>query len=130
MKKYKAILVVLIIVIIGLIGLFIYNNYSKPWKEAEENINKYMIKQGVSKDDISEITKEKSKLENYNGILYKVIYKDDSEHEYQYFYSDEIYALDKINKVVLKIYNLNDNKRLEREDLKKVKYPPIYLNKL
>ena len=130
MKKYKAILVALIIAIIGLIGLFIYNNYSKPWKEAEENINKYMIKQGVSKDDISEITKEKSKLESYNGILYKVIYKDDSEHEYQYFYSDEIYALDKTNKVVLKIYNLNDNKRLEREDLKKVKYPPIYLNKL
>lgn len=130
MKKYKAILLALIIVIIGLIGLFIYNNYSKPWKEAEENINKYMIKQGVSKDDISEITKEKSKLESYNGILYKVIYKDDSDHEYQYFYSDEIYALDKINKVVLKIYNLNDKKRLEREDLKKVKYPPTYLNKL
>lgn len=130
MKKYKAILLALIIVIIGFTGLFIYNNYSKPWKEAEENINKYMVKQGVSKGDISEITKEKSKLESYNGILYKVIYKEDSEHEYQYFYSDEIYALDKTNKVVLKIYNLNDNKRLEREDLKKVKYPPIYLNKL
>ncbi|CEK33983.1 Protein of unknown function (DUF3139) [[Clostridium] sordellii] len=129
MKKYKAILLALIIVIIGLIGLFIYNNYSKPWKEAEENINKYMVKQGVSKDDISKITKEKAKLESYNGILYKVIYKDDSEHEYKYFYSDEIYALNKEYKVVLRIYNLNDNKRLEREDFKKVKYPPTYLNK-
>lgn len=129
MKKHKAILLALIIVIIGLTGLFIYNNYSKPWKEAEENINKYMVKQGVSKDDISKITKEKAKLESYNGILYKVIYKDDSEHEYKYFYSDEIYALNKEYKVVLRIYNLNDNKRLEREDFKKVKYPPTYLNK-
>ncbi|CEQ20519.1 DUF3139 domain-containing protein [Paraclostridium sordellii] len=129
MKKYKAILLALIIVIIGLTGLFIYNNYSKPWKEAEENINKYMIKQGVSKDDISKITKEKAKLESYNGILYKVIYKDDSEHEYKYFYSDEIYALNKEYSVVLRIYNLNDNKRLEREDFKKVKYPQTYLNK-
>ncbi|RGX01135.1 DUF3139 domain-containing protein [Paraclostridium sordellii] len=129
MKKYKAILLALIIVIIGLTGLFIYNNYSKPWKEAEENINKYMVKQGVSKDDISKITKEKAKLESYNGILYKVIYKDDSEHEYKYFYSDEIYSLNKEYKVVLRIYNLNDNKRLEREDFKKVKYPPTYLNK-
>ncbi|CEN87145.1 DUF3139 domain-containing protein [Paraclostridium sordellii] len=129
MKKYKAILLALIIVIIGLTGLFIYNNYSKPWKEAEENINKYMVKQGVSKDGISKITKEKAKLESYNGILYKVIYKDDSEHEYKYFYSDEIYALNKEYKVVLRIYNLNDNKRLEREDFKKVKYPPTYLNK-
>ncbi|CEK30106.1 Protein of unknown function (DUF3139) [[Clostridium] sordellii] len=129
MKKYKAILLALIIVIIGLTGLFIYNNYSKPWKEAEENINKYMVKQGVSKDDISKITKEKAKLESYNGILYKVIYKDDSEHEYKYFYSDEIYALNKEYSVVLRIYNLNDNKRLEREDFKKVKYPPTYLNK-
>lgn len=129
MKKYKAILLALIIVIIGLTGLFIYNNYSKPWREAEENINKYMVKQGVSKDDISKITKEKAKLESYNGILYKVIYKDDSEHEYKYFYSDEIYALNKEYKVVLRIYNLNDNKRLEREDFKKVKYPPTYLNK-
>ncbi|CEO20437.1 DUF3139 domain-containing protein [Paraclostridium sordellii] len=129
MKKYKAILVAVIIVIIGLTGLFIYNNYSKPWKEAEENINKYMVKQGVSKDDISKITKEKAKLESYNGILYKIIYKDDLEHEYKYFYSDEIYALNKEYKVVLRIYNLNDNKRLEREDFKKVKYPPTYLNK-
>lgn len=129
MKKYKAILLALIIVIIGLTGLFIYNNYSKPWKEAEENINKYMVKQGVSKDDISKITKEKAKLESYNGILYKVIYKDDSQHEYKYFYSDEIYALNKEYSVVLRIYNLNDNKRLEREDFKKVKYPPTYLNK-
>ena len=129
MKKYKAILLALIIVIIGLTGLFIYNNYSKPWKEAEENINKYMVKQGVSKDDISEITKEKAKLESYNGILYKVIYQDDLEHEYKYFYSDEIYALNKEYSVVLRIYNLNDNKRLEREDFKKVKYPPTYLNK-
>lgn len=129
MKKHKAILLALIIVIIGLTGLFIYNNYSKPWKEAEENINKYMVKQGVSKDDISKITKEKAKLESYNGILYKVIYKDDSDHEYKYFYSDEIYALNKEYSVVLRIYNLNDNKRLEREDFKKVKYPPTYLNK-
>ncbi|MDU6481713.1 DUF3139 domain-containing protein [Paeniclostridium sordellii] len=129
MKKHKAILLALIIVIIGLTGLFIYNNYSKPWKEAEENINKYMVKQGISKDDISEITKEKAKLESYDGILYKVIYKDDSDHEYKYFYSDEIYALNKEYKVVLRIYNLNDNKRLEREDFKKVKYPPTYLNK-
>lgn len=129
MKKYKAILLALIIVIIGLTGLFIYNNYSKPWKEAEENINKYMVKQGVSKDDISKITKEKAKLESYNGILYKVIYKDDSEHEYKYFYSDEIYALNKEYSVVLRIYNLNDNKRLEREDFKNIKYPPTYLNK-
>lgn len=129
MKKHKAILLALIIVIIGLTGLFIYNNYSKPWKEAEENINKYMVKQGISKDDISEITKEKAKLESYNGILYKVIYKDDSDHEYKYFYSDEIYSLNKEYSVVLRIYNLNDNKRLEREDFKKVKYPPTYLNK-
>lgn len=130
MKKYKAILVALIIVITGLTGLFIYNNYSKPWKEAEKNINKYMVKQGVSKDDISEIAKEKAKLKSYNGILYKVIYKDDPQYEYQYFYSDDIYALDKINKVVLQIYDLsNGNKRLEGKELKNVKYLPTYLNK-
>lgn len=130
MKKYKAILVALIIVITGLTGLFICNNYSNTWKEAEKNINKYMVKQGVSKDDISEITKEKAKLKSYNGILYKVIYKDDPQYEYQYFYSDDIYALDKINKVVLQIYDLsNGNKRLEGKGLKNVKFLPTYLNK-
>lgn len=130
MKKYKAILLALIIVIIGLTGLFIYNNYSNTWKEAEENINRYMVKQGVSKDDISEITKEKAKLKSYNGILYKVIYKDDPQYEYQYFYSDDIYALYKINKIVLQIYDLsNGNKCLEGKELKNVKYLPIYLNK-
>lgn len=130
MKKYKAILLALIIVIIGLTGLFIYNNYSNTWKEAEENINRYMVKQGVSKDDISKITKEKAKLESYNGILYKVIYKDDPQYEYQYFYSDDIYALYKINKIVLQIYDLsNGNKCLEGKELKNVKYLPIYLNK-
>ncbi len=130
MKKYKAILVALIIVITGLTGLFICNNYSNTWKEAEKNINRYMVKQGVSKDDISEITKEKAKLKSYNGILYKVSYEDDPQYEYQYFYSDDIYALDKINKVVLQIYDLsNGNKRLEGKELKNVKYLPIYLNK-
>lgn len=65
----------------------------------------------------------------YKGIIYKVSYKDDPQYEYEYFYSDDIYAL-YINKVILQIYDLsNDNKRLEGDDLKNVKYPPIYLDK-
>jgi hypothetical protein len=130
MKKYKVILLALIIVIIGLIGFFVYDNYFKPWNESEENINKYMVEQGILKNDISKITKEKSKLASYDGILYKVTYKDDPQYEYQYFYSDDIYALDKMDKVVIQIYDLNDgNKRVRGDELKKVKYPPLYLDK-
>ncbi|WP_042274373.1 DUF3139 domain-containing protein [[Clostridium] dakarense] len=126
MKKYLAILLVLII---GFTGFFVYDNYFKPWNEAEERINKYMVEQGVSKDDISKITKEKAKIASYDGILYKVSYKDDPQYEYQYLYSDDIHAL-YINKVMLQIYDLSDGHELiDREELKNVKYPPIYLDK-
>lgn len=77
MRKYRIILVVLIIGIVGIAGSVVYNNYFKPWKEAEIYINKYMVKQGTSEDDIKSITKEKAKKASYNGILYRVNYKDD-----------------------------------------------------
>lgn len=126
MKKYLAILLTLII---GITGFFVYDNYFKPWKEAEERINKYMVEQGISKDDISKITKEKAKKTSYKGIIYKVSYKNDPQYEYEYLYSDDIYAL-YINKVKLQIYDLsNGNKHLEGEELKNIKYPPIYLDK-
>lgn len=128
MKKYKVILLVLII---GFTGFFVYDNFFRPykWEKAEENINKYMVKQGISKGDISKITKEKSKKATYNGILYTVSYKGDPQYEYQYFYSDDYYAL-YINHVLLQIYDLSEgNKCLEGEGLKNVKYPPIGLDK-
>ncbi|MCI9976063.1 DUF3139 domain-containing protein [Clostridioides difficile] len=132
MRKYRIILVVLIIGIVGIVGIagsVVYNNYFKPWKEAEIYINKYMVKQGISEDDIKSITKEKAKKASYNGILYRVNYKDDSQYEYQYFYSDDYYAL-YVNKVMLQIYNVENNKLLKsNEELKSVKYPPIYLKK-
>ncbi|KPI47581.1 DUF3139 domain-containing protein [Clostridioides sp. GD02377] len=129
MRKYRIILVVLIIGIVGIAGSVVYNNYFRPWKEAEIYINKYMVKQGILEDDIKSITKEKAKKASYNGILYRVNYKDDSQYEYQYFYSDDYYAL-YVNKVMLQIYNVENNKLLKsNEELKSVKYPPIYLKK-
>lgn len=129
MKKYKVILLILTIGFVLFTGFIIYENNFKPWKEAEEYINKYMVEQGITKDDISKITKEKAKKLSYNGIIYRVSYKDDPQYEYQYFYSDDIYALHKIDKVILQIYDLNnENKPLERVELKKVKYPPTYLS--
>ncbi|MGL5754699.1 MAG: DUF3139 domain-containing protein [Paraclostridium sp.] len=129
MKKYKAILLASIMIIIGISVFFIYDNYFKPWNEAEKYINKYMAEQGISKDNISKITKEKAKKATYDGILYKVSYKDDPQYEYQYFYSDDYYAL-YINKVLFQIYDLNDGHELtDVKELKSVKYPPIYLDK-
>ena len=126
MKKYKVILLVLII---GFAGFFVYDNYFKPWNKAEECINKYMVKQGISKDNISKITKEKAKKATYNGILYTVSYKEDPQYEYQYFYSDDYYAL-YINHVLLQIYDLSDGHELtDVKELKNLKHPPIYLEK-
>ncbi len=129
MKKYKSILLILIIVCSVLTGFFVYDNYFKSWKEAEKYIDKYMVEQGVSKDDISKITKEKAKRATYYGILYKVYYKDEPEYEYQYFYSDDYYA-QRVNHVLLQIYDSNDNKELKGyKELENLKYPPIYLEK-
>ncbi|MCC0634828.1 MULTISPECIES: DUF3139 domain-containing protein [unclassified Clostridioides] len=128
MKKYKVILGVLIISIISVTGFVVYKNYIKPWKEAEIYINKYMVKQDISKDNIKSITREKAKKASYKGILYRVYYKDDPQYEYQYFYSDDYYAL-YVNKVMLQIYDMENNNKLlkSNEELKGVKYPPIYL---
>ena len=41
MKKYKAILVALII---GITGFIVYDNYFKPWNEAQKRIDRYMDK--------------------------------------------------------------------------------------
>ncbi|MEG1132124.1 MAG: DUF3139 domain-containing protein [Romboutsia sp.] len=126
MKKYRAILLVLII---GITGFFVYDNYFKPWNEAEKYINKYMEEQGVSKDDISKITKEKAKKATYDGILYKVSYKDDPQYEYQYFYSDDYYSL-YINNILLQIYDLSDGHELtDVKELNNLKYSPIHLKK-
>lgn len=126
MKKYIAIF---FLSIIGLTGFYIYNNNFKPWSEAEKYINRYMEAQGVSKDDISKITKEKAKIASYDGILYKVSYKNDPKYKYQYFYSDDYYAL-YINKVLFQIHDLSDGHELVKHDeLKDIKYPPIYLDK-
>ena len=119
MKKYKVIFIVLIIGIISVTGFVVYKNCIKPWKDAETYIDKYMVKQDISKDNIKSITKEKAKKANY---------KDDPRYEYQYFYSDNYYAL-YVNKVMLQIYDMENNNKLLRsnEELKSVKYPLIYL---
>ncbi|WLD29450.1 hypothetical protein CDIFMA2_33410 [Clostridioides difficile] len=75
-------LLVLIISIVGITGSVVYNNYFKPWKDAEIYINKYMVKQDISEDNIKSITKEKAKKASYKGILYRVYYKDDPQYEY------------------------------------------------
>ncbi|MGO1041998.1 DUF3139 domain-containing protein [Clostridioides difficile] len=128
MKKYKVILGVLIISIISVTGFVVYKSYIEPWKEAEIYINKYMVKQDISEDNIKSITKEKAKKASYKGILYRVYYKDDPRYEYQYFYSDDYYAL-YVNKVMLQIYDMENNNKLLRsnEELKGVKHIPIYL---
>lgn len=129
MKKYKAILLILIILGLAITGFIVYGKYFKHWNEAEKYINKYMVEQGVSKDDISKITKEKAKKATYYGILYKVHYKGESEYEYQYFYSDDYYA-QRANHILLQIYDLNNGKELkDSRKLKNLKYPPIYLEK-
>ncbi len=114
MKKYKVIFIVLIIGIISVTGFVVYKNYVKPWKDAETYIDKYMVKQDISKDNIKSIKKA-----SYEGILYKVYYKDDPRYEYQYFYSDNYYAL-YVNKVMLQIYDMENNNKLLRsnEELK------------
>lgn len=128
MKKYKAILLTLIISIVVITGFAVYNNYFKPWNDAEKYIEKYMVYQGVSTCEIESITKEKSIKENYHGILYKVFYKEDPRYEYQYFHSDHYHAL-YVDKVMLQIYDEEDGNKLLKSDkeLKGVKYPPIYL---
>lgn len=139
MKKHKVILSVLIIVIVGFTGFFVYDNYFKPykWEKAEESISRYIKEQGVSKENISEITKlkdtalreENLKKSNLKGIIYTITYKDDPKYEYQYFYIDDMHDT-KLYKVALLIYDLsNGNKRVRSEDLKNVKYPPLYLDK-
>lgn len=129
MKKYRVIILIALIAIIGFTGFFIYNNYFKQWNEAEKYINKYMVEQGVSKDDIENITKEKARKASYEGILYKVYYKDEPEYEYQYFYSDDYYA-QRVNHVLLQIYYLNDDQEVKDiKELKALKYSPIYLDK-
>lgn len=126
MKKYVTILLALIVVFTG---FFIYDDYFKSWNEAEKHINKYISEQRISKDNINKITKEKSRKGSYNGILYKIYYKDDSQYEYEYFYCDDIYAL-YTNKVILQIYDLSNGQELVGiEDIKNIKYPPIYLDK-
>lgn len=128
MKKYKTTLLMLIISVLVIAGFVAYNNYSKQWNDAEKYIDKYMVYQGVPKEDVNIITKEKSTIGNYKGILYKVSYEDDPGYEYHYFYSDDYHAL-YVNKVMLEIYDVeNSNKLLKsNEELKDVKYPPIYL---
>lgn len=128
MKKYKAILLTLIISIVVITGLVVYNNYFKPWNEAEKYIEKYMAYQGVSSDDIESVAKEKSTKGKYDGILYKVFYKGDPGYEYQYFYSDDYYALH-VNNVMLQVYRKEDSSKplKNNEELKDLKYPPIYL---
>lgn len=139
MKKYKIILLALIIGATGFIGFFVYDNYFKPykWEKAEESINKYMVEQGISKDNISKITKSKEtalrethlKKSNLKGIIYTISYKDDPNYEYQYFYVDDMHDT-KLYKVALLIYDLSDgDKRVRGDDIKNVKYPPLYLNK-
>ncbi len=84
--------------------------------------------QGVSTEDIKSITKEKSKKGNYEGILYKIFYEDDPGYEYQYFYSEDYHAL-YVNKVMLQVYHEQDcdNPLRSNNELKDLKYPPIYL---
>ncbi len=75
MKKYKVIFIVLIIGIISVTGFVVYKNYVKPWKDAETYIDKYMVKQDISKDNIKSITKEKPRRQVTKEYYTKCIIK-------------------------------------------------------
>ncbi|MGL5711387.1 MAG: DUF3139 domain-containing protein [Paraclostridium sp.] len=126
MKKYISILLIIVTVAIG---FFVYDNYFAPynWDEAEESINRYIKDQGILTSNINTITKEKDT--NMKGINYIITYKDDPQYEYHYLYQEDMY--DKYSyKVALRVYDLSQvNERVRGDDIKNIKYIPIYLIK-
>lgn len=115
-KKYIIISIVIIVM-----SIFTYMKlvYPYDWHMAEENFNKYISKQEVPKNNILKINKFKET--KVGGILYRVVYKDDPELEYEYIFSKS-YKDDPFNIVLNIYYNHNEISSLKEI---KPKYPQI-----
>ena len=114
-RKYIIISIAIII-----ISIFAYMNlvYPYDWNMAEENFNKYISKQEVPKNNILKISKFKEPI--IGGILYRVVYKDNPELEYEYIFSKN-YKDDPFN-IVLTVYHNHASVDIEGIT---PKYPPI-----
>ncbi|EFM0818569.1 DUF3139 domain-containing protein [Listeria monocytogenes] len=85
MTKRKKILVFSIIVgiIVVLGGLFLYTQ-STHKKEANNQFENYIAKQGLTNEDIQ--SKEMKKDSKQGGYIFTVVYKDDQGLTYEYTY--------------------------------------------
>lgn len=112
-KKYLVITVILIIVA--------YMLYYFPIQKyfAEKTLVKYMVAQGVSAEKI----KSKRILKDYKrgGYFIDIVYKDDLDFRYTYYYFHGKSSL--TDSMLCIVYNKqNVSVRITNE---KIKYPPI-----
>lgn len=107
-------------IIIIVVSIFAYMKliYPYDWNMSKENFNKYIQKQEVPKNNILKINKFKET--KVGGILYRVVYKDDPELEYEYIFSKS-YKDDPFN-IVLNVYHNHASVDIEGIT---PKYPPI-----
>ena len=114
-KKFT--IISLIILSIAIL-FYRYNIYPYNWNKAEENFNKYIAQQGINKKNIKKV--EKSKETTIGGIVFKVVYNDDPDLEYEYLYSNSYD--DKPYNILLIIYDKQSS--IDSNNIQ-VKYPPL-----
>jgi hypothetical protein len=109
--------------LIGVVFIFVisYTVYSFPIQKnsSEKNLEKYLILQGIDKDNIQ----SKKIYKNYKqaGYMVDIVYKDDSNYMYAYWYSPSSHSF-KYN-ILCTVYNKqNVSVDITHE---KIKYPPL-----